>query len=142
MIRRKHDTAGDVAAGIEASATADYKLGLSVSRAFGDRDFKAPHALVSADPEIHTIELSKESDLFLILGCDGVWDVLSNKEAVEVVAAHLALFDAKKASLALVEAAKERGSGDDLTAHVIVFQENKHRIAGIMEELPEDDADA
>ena len=54
---------------------------LSVSRAFGDMDAK-PY--VSHVPEINKRKLSK-SDQFIILGCDGVWDVMTNKQAVDFV---------------------------------------------------------
>jgi protein phosphatase 2C len=59
---------------------------LSVSRAFGDLDAK-PH--VSHVPEIFDYELNVKRneiiDKFLILACDGVWDVLSCQDAVDFV---------------------------------------------------------
>jgi serine/threonine protein phosphatase PrpC len=60
--------------------------GLSVSKAFGDVEAK-PH--VSHVPEIFDYELSVKNnqiiDKFLILGCDGIWDVLSCQDAVDYV---------------------------------------------------------
>lgn len=56
--------------------------GLSVSRSFGDLDAK-PH--VSHLPDIYDYEITKGKDKFIIMGCDGVWDVLSNQEAVDFV---------------------------------------------------------
>lgn len=60
--------------------------GLSVSRAFGDVDAK-PY--VSHIPDIYDYELQtsngKITDKFIIMGCDGVWDVLSNQDAVDFV---------------------------------------------------------
>lgn len=60
--------------------------GFSVSRAFGDVEAK-PH--ISHIPELFDYELSTKSnkiiDKFLILACDGVWDVLSNQDAVDFV---------------------------------------------------------
>lgn len=55
--------------------------GLSVSRAFGDFD-ATPH--VTHLPEVFKYKLTNH-DKFVILGCDGVWDVLSNEEAVNIV---------------------------------------------------------
>lgn len=56
--------------------------GLSVSRAFGDLDAK-PH--VSHIPDIYDYKITPGEDKFIIMGCDGVWDVLSNQEAVDFV---------------------------------------------------------
>ena len=56
--------------------------GLSVSRSFGDLDAK-PH--VSHIPDIYDYEIVPGKDKFIIMGCDGVWDVLSNQEAVDFV---------------------------------------------------------
>ncbi|OAY59143.1 probable protein phosphatase 2C 6 [Manihot esculenta] len=57
--------------------------GLAMARAFGDfclKDF----GLISV-PDIYYRHLTKR-DEFIILATDGVWDVLSNKEAVDIVA--------------------------------------------------------
>ncbi|KAI4304193.1 hypothetical protein MLD38_039742 [Melastoma candidum] len=57
--------------------------GLAMARAFGDfclKDF----GLISV-PEVSCRQLT-EKDEFIILATDGVWDVLSNKEAVDIVA--------------------------------------------------------
>ncbi|XP_021282751.1 probable protein phosphatase 2C 33 [Herrania umbratica] len=57
--------------------------GLAMARAFGDfclKDF----GLISV-PEISYWRLS-EKDEFIVLATDGIWDVLSNKEVVDIVA--------------------------------------------------------
>jgi len=120
-----------IAAGLETNTQANYKLGLSVSRAFGDRDFKTPHELVCPVPEFQIKKLEND-DMFLLAACDGVWDVLSNQEVINVAAAHLLLHDASGAAKAVVEAAQKRGSGDDLTVQLTVFQQNKDRIMELM----------
>ncbi len=56
--------------------------GLSVSRSFGDLDAK-PH--VSHLPDVYDYEITPGKDKFIIMGCDGVWDVLSNQDAVDFV---------------------------------------------------------
>jgi serine/threonine protein phosphatase PrpC len=58
---------------------------LAVSRAFGDLCL-APK--VTAEPFVSSTKLQRGDD-FLILACDGVWDVLSDEQAVERVAAVL-----------------------------------------------------
>jgi len=55
--------------------------GLSVSRAFGDMDAK-PY--VSHIPDVFRYTLGK-TDKFIIIACDGLWDVLNNKQAVDFV---------------------------------------------------------
>ena len=55
--------------------------GLSLSRALGDLDTK-PY--VSHIPEIHRYELDVR-DEFLIIGCDGLWDVFENQQAVNFI---------------------------------------------------------
>ncbi|XP_065176967.1 probable protein phosphatase 2C T23F11.1 [Sycon ciliatum] len=64
--------------------------GLAMTRALGDVTFKgnpslAPDAqIVIAMPDIVTDEIT-EDDEFLVLACDGIWDVLSNQEVVDFV---------------------------------------------------------
>jgi protein phosphatase 2C family protein 2/3 len=63
---------------------------LSVSRAFGDFQYKtrpdlpAKQQKVTCDPDI-TIHERTPSDDVLVLACDGVWDVLSSQDCVELV---------------------------------------------------------
>ncbi|KAJ4874400.1 putative protein phosphatase 2C 18 [Raphanus sativus] len=57
--------------------------GLAMARAFGDFCLK-DYGLISV-PDINYRRLT-QGDEFIILASDGVWDVLSNKEAVDIVA--------------------------------------------------------
>ncbi|XP_075503626.1 putative protein phosphatase 2C 60 isoform X1 [Primulina tabacum] len=63
---------------------------LNLSRAIGDMEMKqnkllpAEEQTVTANPDIITVELSEDDD-FLIIACDGIWDCMSSKEAVEFV---------------------------------------------------------
>jgi integrin-linked kinase-associated serine/threonine phosphatase 2C len=60
----------------------DWRIeGLSVSRAFGDLDAK-PY--VTHIPEVFHRKVSP-NDKFIILACDGLWDVISNQDAVDFV---------------------------------------------------------
>ena len=54
---------------------------LAVSRAFGDF---ALEKFVLCDPFLSVTELKKD-DLFLIIACDGVWDVMSDQQACDIV---------------------------------------------------------
>jgi protein phosphatase 1B len=63
---------------------------LAVSRALGDFEYKnvpdrGPcEQLVSPEPEVF-VEERTPADEFLILACDGIWDVMSNEELCEFV---------------------------------------------------------
>jgi len=60
----------------------DFRIGdLSVSRAFGDIN-ATPY--VTHIPDIETVRIIKSVE-FIILACDGVWDVLRNEEVVNFV---------------------------------------------------------
>eukprot|EP00933_Yihiella_yeosuensis_P034297 TRINITY_DN27795_c4_g1_i1.p1 TRINITY_DN27795_c4_g1~~TRINITY_DN27795_c4_g1_i1.p1 ORF type:complete len:459 (+),score=110.15 TRINITY_DN27795_c4_g1_i1:177-1553(+) len=103
--------------------------GLAVSRAFGDLLMKEPQRygcssvtgpLVSAMPEIHTYELDPSRDKFIVLACDGIWDVLEDDEAVLVCGQNHE--GADQAAQALIRRSFEIGSDDNLTAMVIAWQ--------------------
>ena len=53
---------------------------LSVSRAFGDTTSKFTQPI----PDVYTHKISK-NDKFMILACDGLWDVVDNQTAVNFV---------------------------------------------------------
>merc|ERR1711920_1065288 len=102
--------------------------GLAVSRAFGDLLMKEPQrygcagatgALVTAVPEIHTYDLNPTEDRFLVLACDGIWDVLGDDDAVSVCIEHKS---ADQAAHALIRRSFESGSDDNLTAMVVAWQ--------------------
>ncbi|XP_019190363.1 PREDICTED: probable protein phosphatase 2C 11 [Ipomoea nil] len=87
---------------------------LAVSRAFGDKLLK-PY--VVAEPEIKEEEI--EGVDFIIIASDGLWNVLSNKEAVAIVDE---IKDAEAASRKLIEEAFGRGSTDNITCVVVRFE--------------------
>ncbi|WJX15459.1 protein-serine/threonine phosphatase [Trifolium repens] len=86
---------------------------LAVSRAFGDKLLK-PY--VVADPEIQEEEI--EGVDFIIVASDGLWNVISNKEAVSLVQN---ITDAEVASKELIKEAYTRGSSDNITCVVVRF---------------------
>jgi protein phosphatase 2C family protein 2/3 len=68
---------------------------LALSRALGDFGFKrndnksAEEQVVTANPEILKFEMTREIE-FLVLACDGIWDVMSNQEVVDFCRERLA----------------------------------------------------
>jgi serine/threonine protein phosphatase PrpC len=99
-------------------------LDLSVSRAFGD---VYANPLVSYTPDIFHEHLRK-SDRFIIIACDGLWDVLSNQDAVEYVLEHTDIKGGGKLKDKRINIAKkiadhaiQKGSSDNLTAIIAFF---------------------
>merc|ERR1712061_223941 len=105
------------------------RWGLAVSRAFGDLLLKEPEkygcpgvspgGLVTAEPEFHVVDLDPTTDRFLVLACDGVWDVLRDEDAIAVCASQAGV---ESAAHALVRYAFAGGSGDNLTALVVAWR--------------------
>ena len=68
---------------------------LNLSRSIGDLEYKKNNSIpqkdqmITAYPEVR-IENLNERDQFMILACDGVWDMLTSQECVNFVAARLA----------------------------------------------------
>jgi serine/threonine protein phosphatase PrpC len=98
---------------------------LAVTRSFGDHGMKE---FVTAQPYITTTILGSEesgSEIthpFLILACDGVWDVFTDQEAVDFVNEKLEANGGEMctdAAECLVQASIDRGSADNITAIVI-----------------------
>jgi len=67
---------------------------LSVARALGDRAL-APY--VSDEPFVASYDMNDSS--FIIIACDGVWDVVSDSEACEVVTKSLSIHSNPSAKL-------------------------------------------
>lgn len=98
--------------------------GLSVSRGFGDLEYKQPTSVVSAVPDVFLRALDVREDSFIVIGSDGIWGPITDAEAVRIVA--LALRDggddpAHHAAMQLVEAAHQRDPHDDKTALIVWF---------------------
>ncbi|KAL0377538.1 UNVERIFIED_CONTAM: putative protein phosphatase 2C 59 [Sesamum radiatum] len=87
---------------------------LAVSRAFGDRLLKQ---YVVADPEIQEEKVDDTLE-FLILASDGLWDVVTNEEAVAMTKP---IEDPEEAAKRLMQEAYQRGSGDNITIVVVRF---------------------
>ena len=66
------------------------KGNLNLTRGFGDFEYKQHRYLkpeeqmITANPDIKIIDYNKDID-FIIIGCDGIWDCLSNQEACDFV---------------------------------------------------------
>ncbi|KAL8171807.1 hypothetical protein V2J09_023611, partial [Rumex salicifolius] len=100
----------------------EHSPGLAMSRSLGDYCVKE-YGLIS-EPDV-TLRSISNKDQFLIVATDGVWDVVSNQEAVQIVASTR---DRAKAAERLVKCAaqawrrKRRGIAmDDISAICLFF---------------------
>ncbi|KAL7778095.1 hypothetical protein CFE70_004770 [Pyrenophora teres f. teres 0-1] len=88
---------------------------LAVTRALGDAYMKD---LVTGHPYTTETVIQADQDEFLILACDGLWDVCSDQEAVDLVRQ---VHDPQEASKKLVDYALARFSTDNLSCMVVRF---------------------
>lgn len=101
---------------------------LAVTRSLGDQILK-PY--VTAHPAVREITVpivaaaaaagaNNNKPHFLIVACDGLWDCMSDQDAVALVASHSKDDQSKKATVAdfLVTEALRRGTADNVTAVV------------------------
>lgn len=101
--------------------------GLATSRSLGDLESRHTHDgrelprgtyLVSPVPEVRMVPAAAVGAAdFLIVACDGLWDVLSNGEACRVASS--ASGDPQGAAQQLVRTAYSKGSGDNISVMVV-----------------------
>jgi protein phosphatase 2C family protein 2/3 len=78
-------------------------------------------SLLIAEPDVVVHQLTPE-DEFLVLGCDGLWDVLSSQGAVEFARAGLRQHNnPSRLADELAKEALRRNSGDNVTCVVVCF---------------------
>ncbi|KAJ6304308.1 hypothetical protein OIU77_018055 [Salix suchowensis] len=87
---------------------------LQVTRSIGDDDLKPA---VTAEPEITETVLSAE-DEFLVMGSDGLWDVMSGADVISIIKDTVK--EPGMCSKRLATEAAERGSKDNITV-IVVF---------------------
>ncbi|GMY10569.1 probable protein phosphatase 2C 25 [Fagus crenata] len=96
---------------------------LAVSRAIGDRHLKQ---WVIAEPETKVLRIIPEYE-FLILASDGLWDKVSNQEAVDIARPLCMGIDTSQQLTAckkLADLSASRGSSDDIS--VMLIQLGRH----------------
>eukprot|EP01132_Coremiostelium_polycephalum_P009922 gene9922-12167_t len=87
---------------------------LAVTRSLGDHSMKD---YVIGDPYQRQVKLD-ETHSHLILACDGLWDVISDQEAVDLI---LPETEAQKMSDKLLSHALRKGSTDNISIMVIIL---------------------
>ncbi|XP_033841262.2 LOW QUALITY PROTEIN: protein phosphatase 1bb [Periophthalmus magnuspinnatus] len=99
---------------------------LAVSRALGDYDYKCvdgkgpTEQLVSPEPEVCVLERAGEGDEFIVLACDGIWDVMSNEDVCEFVRSRLQVCeDLEKICNSVVDTCLHKGSRDNMSVVLV-----------------------
>lgn len=65
--------------------------GLNLSRALGDHAYKTNKSLplteqmISPVPDVNTLTIDPETDSFILLACDGIWNSLNSQEVVDFI---------------------------------------------------------
>nr|CAI6424642.1 ASN_HP1_G0008500.mRNA.1.CDS.1 [Saccharomyces cerevisiae] len=85
---------------------------LAVTRSLGDKFFDS---LVVGSPFTTSVEITSE-DKFLILACDGLWDVIDDQDACELIKN---ITEPNEAAKVLVRYALENGTTDNVTVMVV-----------------------
>ncbi|XP_031353937.1 protein phosphatase 1A isoform X1 [Photinus pyralis] len=101
---------------------------LAVSRALGDYEYKnvaglGPcEQLVSPEPEIFVRDRDDTLDEFLVLACDGVWDVMSNEDLCQFVHSRLLITsDLQEVTSQVIDTCLYKGSRDNMSIVLVVF---------------------
>ncbi|CAF1271213.1 unnamed protein product [Adineta steineri] len=110
---------------------------LAVSRALGDYEYKnnsnrrPDQQLVSPEPEItsHTRNLStnagkqEEQVAFIVLACDGIWDVITNEELAAYIIGRMHVTDDLTAICnSILDMCLYKGSKDNMSVVIIAFK--------------------
>lgn len=90
--RRRIEASGGMVKEITTGKRTQYRVNgdLNLSRAIGDlrhktrQDLRHDQQAVSSTPDVH-IEVREPEDEFVVLACDGVWDVRTNSQVVDFV---------------------------------------------------------
>lgn len=100
---------------------------LAVSRALGDFEYKNVSSkgqceqLVSPEPEVFVEERAND-DEFLVLACDGVWDVMSNEELCDFVRNRMeTTSDLDYICNLVIDTCLHKGSRDNMSVVIVAF---------------------
>ncbi|PAA78920.1 hypothetical protein BOX15_Mlig025604g1 [Macrostomum lignano] len=101
---------------------------LAVSRSLGDFEYKnvsnrgPTEQLVSPEPEIFAIDRDQAADQFVVLACDGIWDVMSNEELCNFVLHRTRVSDnLSHVCNEVVDTCLHKGSRDNMSVIIIAF---------------------
>jgi protein phosphatase 1B len=100
---------------------------LAVSRALGDFEYKSVpgrgpcEQLVSPEPELYAEERNND-DEFIVLACDGVWDVMSNDELCDFIRDRMSITDnLADICSSVLDTCLSKGSRDNMSIVIAAF---------------------
>ncbi|CCI45828.1 unnamed protein product [Albugo candida] len=102
---------------------------LGVSRAFGDNDFKTSRGrykdrfngdIVSGSPDVTSLHIDRTMR-FILVGCDGLFDILTSQQIVDFVCMKSNCADVQQIAQDLVAYAISAGSTDNVSVILIYF---------------------
>lgn len=106
---------------------------LAVSRALGDFSYKQSDHLSAAEQQVSAeadikIEERDGTEEFLVICCDGIWDVMENEEVGDYVRQNVKNFETKdtplsQASCDLIDTCLVKGSRDNMSAIVVAYMD-------------------
>ena len=109
---------------IEDSCYNEWRIGpYSVSRAFGDFDLEK---YITYEPEIFKYKI-KQEDKFMIMACDGLWDLLNNQDIINYILMKYYDKDGNRINInkniakELAKIAIKEGSGDNISIIIRFF---------------------
>lgn len=101
---------------------------LAVSRALGDFEYKnvdgkgPTEQLVSPEPEFYVKCREGDKDEFLVLACDGVWDVMTNEDICSFISARMRVTDnLEQIANEVIDTCLHKGSRDNMSIIIIAF---------------------
>ncbi len=101
---------------------------LAVSRALGDFEYKdnsqvgPVQQLVSPEPEVTVLERNAETDEYIVVACDGIWDELTNEDLCAFVSSRLKITnDLEQICNDVIDTCLHKGSRDNMSIILITF---------------------
>ncbi|XP_077284941.1 putative protein phosphatase CG10417 isoform X2 [Arctopsyche grandis] len=145
-----------IKAGGKVSKDGRVNGGLNLSRAIGDLGYKQNKSLgvkeqmITAFPDVKTLTINRETDKFIVLACDGIWNFMSSQNVVNFVSERLAEGREKLSQICeemfdhcLAPNTLGDGTGcDNMTALIIVFKSDKTSEIAVSKKRPSDNEEA
>lgn len=110
---------------------------LAVSRALGDFQYKDPKlpvtdTKVTGNPDMSVVVRTGSEDQFLVLACDGIWDVMSNEDVIQHAGGYMRELGEGSPLLMceeLIGDCLNKGSRDNMSALLLLFEPGRQLVS-------------